>query len=165
MADKFVLQGPIDNMHWARWLERYLPATKYLWFMQTKTRRPVRLISSILILDAKRKLFCLMIQRKKRFSFEVIVFNRCPRPYRAIFSKQFEMNSDVFKQEYSNYIKLSYWVPQPSCPDTKYILFASLVNIQYHHSHFKWSSRINTILRFLSYLKQHLRNEYILNTS
>ena len=46
---------------------------------QTKTRRPICLMSSTLILDAERNLSPLMIQRRARSSFDVIVFNQCPR--------------------------------------------------------------------------------------
>ena len=64
--------------HRAGCLEQYPGATKNICAMQTKTRRQDRLISYTLILGAERKLFCLMIQRRKRSSLDVIVFNRCP---------------------------------------------------------------------------------------
>ena len=47
--------------------------------MQKKTGRLVRLINSIQILDAERKLFHLMKRRSAQSSFDVIIFNRCPR--------------------------------------------------------------------------------------
>ena len=54
-------------------------ALKHLWAVQTKAHRPVRLIDLTLILNAERKLFRLMIWKKARSSFDVIVFNWCPR--------------------------------------------------------------------------------------
>ena len=45
--------------------ERYPAAIELPMTMQTKTRHTVRLISSVLILDAERKLFHLMIRRRE----------------------------------------------------------------------------------------------------
>ena len=79
----------VSLRHQAGCLERYPAATKHLWTIQTKTQAPVRLISSTLILNAERKLFCVRIQRRERFSFDMVVFNRCPRsPWvRMLFSR------------------------------------------------------------------------------
>ena len=85
----FQFWGLCTNMRRRRWctgvslghrsgfLERYTATTKHLWTVQTKTSRPVCLISATLITDVARKLVRLMIWRMTPFSFGVIVFNKC----------------------------------------------------------------------------------------
>ena len=64
--------------HWSGCYEIYPAATRHIWTVRTKTRPPVRLISSSPILNAERKLFHLMIRRRAWPSFSVVVFNRYP---------------------------------------------------------------------------------------
>ena len=49
------------------------------WYWTSLDRRPIRLIRSTLILDAKRNTFPFIIRRKARSSLDVDVLNRCPR--------------------------------------------------------------------------------------
>ena len=64
--------------HLAGRLERYPAATKCVWAVRAETRRPVRLISSTLILDDDRNLFLLMIRIRAPSSLGVDILNRCP---------------------------------------------------------------------------------------
>ena len=64
--------------HRCGYIERYAAVAKHIWTVQTKTRLPIHLISSTMVLDAERKLFHLMKWKMACSSFDVIVFNRCP---------------------------------------------------------------------------------------
>ena len=68
----------VSFRHLAGRLERYQAATKCLWTMRAETRRPVRLISYILILDDDWNLFLLMIWIRARSSLHVVILNWCP---------------------------------------------------------------------------------------
>ena len=68
-------QSGVSLVHRPECLERYPAATKHPWTTQRQQGIQVRLISSTLILDAKRKLFLLIIRKRTWFPFDVIVCN------------------------------------------------------------------------------------------
>ena len=93
------------------WIFEWYPvATKYPWTVQTKTGRLVCLVSSTLILDAEKR-FHLMMRRRVRPFFYVIVFNRCPcSPWGRL------LLSQIRQRTYGTLpiLKISFWEsPRP----------------------------------------------------